>query len=827
MAIDYSHVRRPLEVFALDDNLDRATGSIPYTSLMWSRRYTEPGEFSMDVPSNVYATNWSYIYCDERPEMGIVQKVEFSDTSHTPSGVDTVTVSGFFLEAMLNNFIFLDESPEKQVIETEPPKKVSFLLSHLPDVYVDPVGGYYYTNESGDVVSADSGNVLASTEGLTKVEYDVCGRNPGWLTGAETGTRELTDSFYYKHNGQDEKIHWIFGPGEGQDREYDIEFVDDRGNYFYRTETGKLHQACGVVETPPELTPVYYPYAAKIRDWASNVDGRRYKTVYVKGPWQRTDLMEPITEGDSVEMVMRWAQRFAGDNIIYVQPGFEGITKMVDPSFQYLGDLLYSTFNEVGASFRLEYSFLDSVICLIPYKGLDRTQEQGEKTIIVEDPNVPDGFTELEYIQGTGSQYIDTYVNASSSLTMKVKLMANEEVDYSLVGTYTASNQHSYRLFNHQGVCYWDCGDATEGSGRIFGGSMPAGQVFEVECGNLYVKDLVSGQTIISGASVSAFTHNESICVFGNTNFSKARVYYLKIFDGGQLVRDMLPCRRDSDGAVGMYDLIGGNFYGNSGTGTIVAGPEAEIPTHEETVYGNPWAVFSDTWGTIYDYSASNDTSNYRNTCHVLYDYDKPDAFDDTGWPVADFIMRTGDLLALPTGYGISYTRCAGYNTERLAEGKEPDIETYIDLRDEKPECDGDWSRDVVDLPGKSGDEREQAIESAMKKFARPEGNTDDLGKMYEDYEASLQGRGITYLKENYSTVTNLDTGVVDTYGYMRDWDLGDLVEMEVSTVGLVRQARIIAVDEVYDSKSTKISIEIGEEKLDTIKKAVLTAGGR
>lgn len=619
MAIDYSHVRPPLEVFALDGNLDRATGSIPYTSLIWKRRYTRPGEFQMAVPANIYETNWKYIYSDDRPELGIVQKVEFSDTSHTPDGIDTVTLSGFFLEVMLNNFVFLDESPEQQVIETEPPKKVSFTLSHLPDVYVDPVGELYYSNEAGDVVAVDNGEVMNSLDGLTKVDYDVCGRNPGW--GTETGYRELTGSFYYKENGQDEKIHWVFGPEEGQNREYDIEFVDDRGNYFYRTETGKLHQACGVVETVPGVTPTYYPYTAKMRDWLNNVDGRRYKTVYVKGPWQRTDLMEPITEGDSVEMVMRWVQRFAGDNIIYVEPGFEGVTKMIDPSFQYLGDLLYSTLNEVGASFRLEYSFLDSVVCLVPYKGLDRTQDQGDQNV--------------------------------------------------------------------------------------------------------------------------------------------------------------------------------------------------------------PWAVFSDTWGTIYDYSASEDTSNYKNTCHVLYDYDKPNAFDDTGWPVADFTSKPGDLLALPTGYGIAYTRNAGYNTERLAEGKEPDIETYLDLRDDKPACDQDWSRDIVDLPGVSGDEREQAIESAKKKFARPDGNTDDLKKMYEDYEKSLQGRGTTYLKENYPVVTNLDTGTVDTYGYMRDWDLGDLVELEVSTVGLAKQARITSVEEVYESGSSKISIEIGEEKLDTIKKAVLTAKGR
>lgn len=919
MAIDYSHVRPPLEVFALDRNLDRATGSIPYTSLIWKRRYTRPGEFQIAVPANIYETNWKYIYSDDRPELGIVQKVEFSDTSHTPDGIDTVTLSGFFLEAMLNNFVFLDESPEQQVIETEPPKKVSFTLSHLPDVYVDPVGELYYSNESGDVVAVDNGEIMNSLDGLTKVDYDVCGRNPGW--GTETGRRELTGSFYYKENGQDEKIHWIWGPEEGQDREYNIEFVDDRGNYFYRTETGKLHQACGVVETAPGLTPSYYPYTAKMRDWLNNVDGRRYKTVYVKGPWQRTDLMEPITEGDSVEMVMRWAQRFAGDNIIYVEPGFDGITKVVDPSFHYLGDLLYSTLNEVGASFRLEYSFLDSVVCLVPYKGLDRTQRQSVESASAATPMmlsarsaeypVPDGYTALEYIKGTGTQYIDTgfYPNNDSTI----------EVDGFYDAVADSSSQSAFGSRNGNDSHFWEFMRNTNNTMSAYYGTNDVGRLNNVY-GTERSVHKIDKNVYTAGDSSHTFTYQSfsmpyTAFLFATNNKGAAMyparytMYYAKVYDNGNLIRDLVPARRDSDSVVGMYDLVNDLFYVNSGTGTFVAGPDIARPVPDQLSYSandvdatgsmeptqgyqggivvvsecgfavsgksftgwgtnasggtifqpgdnytltegddvlyaqweqgedpgptpepsgeNPWAVFSDTWGTIYDYSASEDTSNYKNTCHVLYDYDKPNAFDDTGWPVADFITKSGDLLALPTGYGIAYTRNAGYNTERLAEGKEPDIETYLDLRDDKPACDQDWSRDIVDLPGVSGDEREQAIESAKKKFARPDGNTDDLKKMYEDYEKSLQGKGTTYLKETYPVVTNLDTGTVDTYGYMRDWDLGDLVELEVSTVGLVDQARIISVEEVYESGSSKISIEIGEEKLDTIKKAVLTAKGR
>ena len=42
-----------------------------------------------------------------------------------------------------------------------------------------------------------------------------------------------------------------------------------------------------------------------------------------------------------------------------------------------------------------------------------------------------------------------------------------------------------------------------------------------------------------------------------------------------QLARALgVPARRASDGAVGMYDTVGGTFLGNSGSGAFKAGPE-------------------------------------------------------------------------------------------------------------------------------------------------------------------------------------------------------------------------------------------------------------
>lgn len=179
---------------------------------------------------------------------------------------------------------------------------------------------------------------------------------------------------------------------------------------------------------------------------------------------------------------------------------------------------------------------------------------------------LPKGYTELAYIRGSGTQYLDTGVKGNSSLVIRAKFNMDEEAKYAIIGYY-ASETVTLRLFNASGQCYLDFGNAT--SGRISGGTMSAGVTYNVEFGNRYVKNLDTGANIISGNAVAAFSHTNTVCVFGNSNFSKGKIYYCQIYDNGTLVRDFIPCINPS-GEVGLYDLVGKKFYGNAGTGAFV-----------------------------------------------------------------------------------------------------------------------------------------------------------------------------------------------------------------------------------------------------------------
>lgn len=87
-----------VSIYALNKDFEVITVAVPYNNLQWTRKYYEAGEFSMQVPLSAYSSDWKYIGTSDRPEIGMVQKIETSGVNDTH-----VQVSGFFCEKMLDD----------------------------------------------------------------------------------------------------------------------------------------------------------------------------------------------------------------------------------------------------------------------------------------------------------------------------------------------------------------------------------------------------------------------------------------------------------------------------------------------------------------------------------------------------------------------------------------------------------------------------------------------------------------------------------------------------------------------------------------------------
>ena len=871
----------PLEVFAMDAGFNRMTGSIPYRSLVWHRRYYEPGEFELCVPASIYDPEWSYIYTDNRPETGIIQKVEVTDDSAVEGGDDTVILSGFFLEADLNRFVFLiEETEQEKHYEFKPVRAQGdpvrlWQNPETGELYVT-VGSWpgrmaekYRKQEQLGWPLRQGGQYAPPEERVNVVENNFV-EIPMNTTGGQSSKGSMSwngyeviysDSYDYWYGkddtGQVDTSTVISVDKDGVEHRY--EAVASFGNVASTQGSGSNYSSIlkdengNYVVAPAVAWTEGQTFTRKIAQWEENLKrwdvvdefpGGVVHLVTVKGPYMvHLEIGDTMVSRDSVETVILYAQRLFGNTMYYDEPKFSGVDKVTDPTFQYFGDLAFSEMKELHASVRVFYNFQANQMVFQLWKGRDLTQgaylndgtEGQSTTMAVTMPTLPAEYTELEYIEGTGTQYIDTGISATEGFTFDADLMVTGAPSTKIaciVGAHQEGPPYlrSYVSFNKQtyeiaaGDSYGNFGTIAVNS-RVTLHACNRDQMISasVNSASQVIQWQEQGSVGYSPKTLQLFMANGGAQWFEPAHM---RVYSLKLYTDGPMLRNMVPARRDSDGAVGMYDTVSGQFFGNSGTGAFVEGPVVEYPEPEPSpVEKAPWAVFSDEWGTIYGYNASVDSSNYKNLCYVLYDYDVPLMWDEDGkpqWITGSYPINSDGTQDSDSDYDqlenesggtahIPWENKRGVERVRLEDGEDLDYETYLDLRSDKPPFDDWWSRGAQG--GTDGSEEGSGS-------TQDEHDLTGLKEMYDAWAQHYKDEGKKELETNWAVVRNLDTGTLVTTRYLYDWDLGDKVDIEVSLIGWVETARIIEVEEVHESGRSEVRLTMGEQKLTTADKA-------
>lgn len=183
-------------------------------------------------------------------------------------------------------------------------------------------------------------------------------------------------------------------------------------------------------------------------------------------------------------------------------------------------------------------------------------------------------YTELEYIESTGTQYIDTEVKLTNNHSVAVDYQLTEArqnrkgVFGVLASNMTArfgailSPSNSYLEFGYgAGNMYWQYG--LPDTNRHY---------YEQRQNESYF-DGVLVHTFASATFSTGVNAPLGNFTFTNYNPAKAKYFGAKIWDGSSLIRNFVPAL-DSDGVVCMYDLVSETFFYNKGTGNFIAGPE-------------------------------------------------------------------------------------------------------------------------------------------------------------------------------------------------------------------------------------------------------------
>ena len=202
-----------------------------------------------------------------------------------------------------------------------------------------------------------------------------------------------------------------------------------------------------------------------------------------------------------------------------------------------------------------------------------------EMLLKVDSGVLPSAYLAVDYIEVPDDQnpWIDTGVVPTENTRSQIKFLnkvATGDVIFGFAPPSAQADNRAYRFFNYQQRIYVDY-PSYNSSYRLSNSNVRAyiNTIYEFEIGNKYVKDLPTDTILLSASSVTfgEVTNSITLGYFYRTGtVSKNRWYYVKIYNGNILIRDMIPCIRIYDNKPGMYDLVGRTFYVNQGTGEFI-----------------------------------------------------------------------------------------------------------------------------------------------------------------------------------------------------------------------------------------------------------------
>ena len=203
---------------------------------------------------------------------------------------------------------------------------------------------------------------------------------------------------------------------------------------------------------------------------------------------------------------------------------------------------------------------------------------------------LPEGYAQLEYIQSSGAQWIDTGFTPDQ----------NTRIIYDCERLSAVSAEHFFgvRTGNaaKEAFCFYiyNSGWRFAYNNYVAAGDGPSTGRYLFDA-NKNVMTINGSLTLKS--TYAKFKASATATLFSMRSFNSGisygshKLFSCQIYDNGTLTRNFIPCKNASN-AVGLYDTVGAEFYGNAGTGSFTAGPvvtweEPEEPT--ETLDPYTW----------------------------------------------------------------------------------------------------------------------------------------------------------------------------------------------------------------------------------------------
>ena len=206
-----------------------------------------------------------------------------------------------------------------------------------------------------------------------------------------------------------------------------------------------------------------------------------------------------------------------------------------------------------------------------------------EKTLL------PRAYQQVEYLESTGTQYIDVTRNYAMYETVVVASVTEARTNNAMICGHSLWSDASRTCIIQSSISVGACrrvgtnawtNDAYinieeyNAINRILR--------FEIFKDHALVADATTGEELsrndielsqLSTMPVYLF-HGASNSNNYVTRYISARIYRAIFYLNGETAYDFIPCYRKSDSVAGMYDLVSGEFYTNAGSEEFITGSE-------------------------------------------------------------------------------------------------------------------------------------------------------------------------------------------------------------------------------------------------------------
>lgn len=199
--------------------------------------------------------------------------------------------------------------------------------------------------------------------------------------------------------------------------------------------------------------------------------------------------------------------------------------------------------------------------------------------------SLPSGYTKLDYIESSGTQYIDTGFKPNQNTRCVIDIENLSSAQAAFFGARVSQTAASFTYFS-----------LTATTGRSDYGSSKQSMSFTSTVGRYTVDQnknvcIANGVTATGTANTFQLTYNLYLMAVNQAGAAiqnaKMKMYSAKIYDNRTLVRDLIPCKNAS-GTIGLWDNVNSVFYANAGTGTFSTGTK-----HKTLIDGTGYEIKS------------------------------------------------------------------------------------------------------------------------------------------------------------------------------------------------------------------------------------------